>query len=246
VRERVEFGAGEVVGEALGLYRRFFVRFLGLSLAVYAIVNLLAAALDVTSSSAVRLVLFVATFVASIVGFFWLQGALIVQVEDVRDGTVDTSFGEVFARTRPRVADLVLLGLLIGLVLGAAAAVVLLASGLAHVLLVGILVVFVGIVVAATRWMVSAQAVVLESLGPVAALRRSNELVQGHSWRAFWVIVITSILSGAVGGIARGIVGAGLHGFLRTWIAGTIGSAIAAPLVAVAWTVAYHRLRGDD
>src|SRR4051794_25215888 len=119
--EQRSFTIGNVVGEAFGLYFRFFVRFFVLGLVVYLVVDLLSALVSTTDSDAARIVWGALAVVASIVGFFWLQGAFVVQVEDVRDGRIDTSLTQVFERTRPRLPQLIASGFLVGIAIGAIA-----------------------------------------------------------------------------------------------------------------------------
>jgi hypothetical protein len=44
------------------------------------------------------------------------------------------------------------------------------------------------------RWFLSAQAVVAEQLGPVQGLRRSSQLVEGHWWRIFAVVIVITLV----------------------------------------------------
>ena len=53
--------------------------------------------------------------VVSLVGTFWLQGALVFAVDDVRDGRIDSTVGEIFERVRPYLGTLILAGILAGL-----------------------------------------------------------------------------------------------------------------------------------
>jgi hypothetical protein len=57
-------------------------------------------------------------------------------------------------------------------------------------------------------WYFAAQAAVVESATPRAALRRSVELVRGSWWRVFGLIVGTGLLFGLGGAILTSIVGA--------------------------------------
>src|SRR5579862_1351498 len=108
---------GGVLREAWGLYTRFFTRFFVIALIVYLIVNLVNAIVGTLFGHGVGISLLLAlvTTVVSLVGTFWLQGALVYAVDDVRDGQIDTTVGQLFDRVRPYLWTLVLTGILAGL-----------------------------------------------------------------------------------------------------------------------------------
>src|SRR6186713_745439 len=45
--------------------------------------------------------------VISLVGVFWVQGALVTAVEDIRDGRADLSLADTFGRVRPQLGAIV-------------------------------------------------------------------------------------------------------------------------------------------
>lgn len=243
--EQPSFAAGTIVSESLGLYRRFFARFFSLGLVVYLAANLPFALSTQSGSDTVRALWFVIGAVASLVGFFWLEAAFVAQVDDVRDGKIDTTLVEIFERTRDRLPYVAGAGLLIGLAIGGFAALAVLITGIVGVVWLGVVAAVAFGLFLATRWMLAAPIVVLESSGAVDALRRSNGLIRGRSWRAFSLIVVTSLIAGVASGIIRGVLGALLSGFLRVWLVSSIGSALTAPFIAVAWTLAYFSLRQE-
>ena len=51
-------------------------------------------------------------------GIFWLQGALVIAIDDVRDGRADLTITETLDRVRPRLNTLTLAGLLAALAIG--------------------------------------------------------------------------------------------------------------------------------
>ena len=51
------------------------------------------------------------------------------------------------------------------------------------------------------RWYLSAQAVVAEQLGPLAALERSSILVRGQWWRVFGIAVVISLVAGVLAAV---------------------------------------------
>lgn len=50
-------------------------------------------------------------------------------------------------------------------------------------------------------WAVSPAALINESLGPFAALRRSQQLVKGFWWRTFGIVIVASILASILAGL---------------------------------------------
>jgi hypothetical protein len=80
-------------------------------------------------------------------------------------------------------AHLVPLGVLVGVVLGLAAAVF--------------------AVIVTVRWSLIVPVVVLERTGPVKAMGRSWRLVRGSAWRVFGIIALTELIVGLAGVIIR-------------------------------------------
>ena len=94
-----------------------------------------------------------------------------------------------------------------------------------------------------TRWSLFAPAIVRERLGPLAALRRSNELVQGHFelvflTAAFAVILEEGILSA---GAFVGLLLSGLETW-GEWAGGSVAAVLILPLASLATAVTYGLL----
>jgi len=239
------FTVGNVVGESLSLYRRFFVRFFVLALIVFAVVDLIPAIAATASSDAARALWFVVGVVVILVGFVWLEAALIAQVDDVRDGRIDSSIGEIFERVRNRLPQLIAVGLLTALAIVAAAVLLLVVASALHVAWLGVVLLIAFSFFLLTRWLLAPAAIVLEKLGTVPGLRRSWQLVSGHSWQAFFLLLVTLILAAIPSAIVNSILSAIFSGseFLRAWVASTIANALTTPFVALCWTLAYFHLR---
>jgi hypothetical protein len=218
---------GGILGEAWGLYTKFFVRFFLIALIVFLITNLLNALLGSLVSSSSGLIVFVAllTVVVSLVGTFWLQGALVYAVEDVRDGRIDSSIGELFERVRPYLGTLIGAGILAGL-------------GIA----LGFVLLIVPGLILLTWWCLIAPVIVLEGKHVGESFGRSRELVRGHGWTVFGVVIISVLLTAIASGIIRAIFSFLGH-FLSIWIGGSIASAIVEPFLAIALTLMYFHLR---
>ena len=218
---------GDVLGQAWGLYTKFFTRFFTIAIIVYLIVNLLNAliATAFSKSAGAAILLALITVVVSLVGTFWLQGALVYAVDDVRDGRIDTTVSQVFERVRPYLGTLIGAGLLAGL-------------GIA----LGLVLIIVPGLVLLTWWCLIVPVIVLEQKSIGESFGASRELVRGHGWTVFGIIIITWIASAIASGIIQAIFSF-LGNFLRIWIGGSIASAIVGPFLAIALTLTYFKLR---
>jgi hypothetical protein len=218
---------GGVLGEAWSLYTKFFTRFFAVALIVFLVVNLINAVFGSIIGTGAGLALLVAliTTVVSIVGTFWLQGALVYAVDDVRDGRIDSSIGELFERVRPNLGTLIVAGILAGL-------------GIA----VGFVLLIVPGLILLTWWCLIVPVIVLEAKPVSEAFGRSRELVRGHGWTVFGVIIVSVIAIAIASGVIQSIFFF-LGSFLRYWIGGAIASAIVDPFLAVALTLMYFKLR---
>jgi hypothetical protein len=218
---------GGILGEAWRLYTKFFTRFFLIALIVFLITNLLGALVGTiagTSAAIALLVALVAT-VVSLVGTFWMQGALVYAVDDVRDGRIDSTIGELFERVRPYLGTLIGAGILAGL-------------GIA----VGLVLLIVPGLVLLTWWCLIAPVIVLEGNSIGESFSRSRELVRGHGWTVFGIVIVSVVLSAIASGLIQGIFSF-LGAFLRYWIGGAIANAIVDPFLAVALTLMYFHLR---
>jgi hypothetical protein len=218
---------GGILGEAWNLYTRFFQRFFVIAAIVYLVVNLLNAliATALGHGAGVTVLLALVSAVVSIVGTFWLEGALVYAVEDVRDGRIDTTVGQIFERVRPYLGTLIIAGILAGL-------------GIA----IGFVLLIVPGCILLTWWSLIVPVIVLEGKSVGESFSRSRELVRGHGWTVFGALIVAVILTAIASGILQGIFSF-LGSFLRAWIGGTIASAVTGPFLAVTLTLAYFKLR---
>ena len=97
---------GAIVREAWELYKSHWRTFVPLALIVYVVLGLITLVFALLLGWLGALI----GVLASIVGTFWLQGALVEAVQDVRDGKQDLSIGEMFSRVRPRLPALIVAG----------------------------------------------------------------------------------------------------------------------------------------
>jgi Membrane domain of glycerophosphoryl diester phosphodiesterase len=220
---------GAVLNRSLDVYQRFFWRLVVTAAVVYVALDLvraIVASADVEREETLAL-LQLLSISLSIVGFFWLSGALVEAVQDVRDGKIDTTIGELFARTRPRLPSLIGAGLVAGVAI-----------------LAGLLLIVPGLYLL-TRWSLLTPVIVLEGRPAREAFRRSWELVQGNGWRVFAVIAVTLVATILLSGIVQQGFASLLPDFLGLWLGGLVADSLVAPFAAVAWTVMYFELSGS-
>src|SRR5918995_295918 len=99
------------IGEAWQLYKAHWRHLLPISLVVYVAIAVIGVVLTAVLSWFGALL----AALISVVGLFWVQGALVTAVDDIRDGRSDLSLRETFDRIRPQLGSIVVAGVLAGL-----------------------------------------------------------------------------------------------------------------------------------
>jgi hypothetical protein len=209
------------IREAWELYKAHWRHLLPISLVVYVAIALVGVLLTAVLSWFGALL---AAFI-SVIGLFWVQGALVTAVEDVRDGRPDLSLGETFDRVRPQLGSIAVAGVL---------------AGLSVVL--GLLLLIVPGLVLMTWWVLIIPVVVLERTTAGVAFGRSRELVRGYGWNVFGVIVLTLLVLLAFE-IVLAIVLSPLSDWLQSLVSNVVSGTVTAPFIALVWTLLYFRLR---
>jgi hypothetical protein len=210
-----------VLSEAWGVYKTHWRHLLSISFVVYAAVAVIG----------LLLVLLLTWFgailaaIISLVALFWVQGALVEAVQDVRDGRADLSLSETFARVRPRLGSIIVAGILAGL-------------GIA----LGLILLIVPGLYLLTIWVLIIPVIVLEDTSAGVAFGRSRELVRGYGWGVFGVIVLTILILIAFS-IVLSVILIPLADWLRSFIQQVISGTLTTPFIAVTWTLLYYRLR---
>jgi hypothetical protein len=213
--------AGAVIGKAWETYKAHWRHLLPIAFVVYVLISLLILLLG-------ALLGWLGAVLGSIVGLagiFWLQGALVLAIDDVRDGRADLSISETLDRVTPRLGTLALAGLLAGVAIG---------FGLILLIVPGLFLL--------TIWLVIVPAIMLEGCGVSASFARSQELVRGYGWSVFGVIALTILIYLGVAilfGVLRDTLDSEWAGLALNIVLQTI----TAPFLALAWTTTYYELR---
>jgi hypothetical protein len=213
-----------VIGEAWETFKAHWRHLVPIALVVYVAVALISLVL-------VALLTWVGAIlsaVISLVALFLVQGALVRAVEDIRDGRADMSMGETYERVRPQLPAIIVGGLLAGL-------------GIA----LGLLLLIIPGLVLLTWWIVIIPVIVLEERSAGEAFSRSRELVRGHGWNVFGVIVLTILLVLAFN-IVLSIVLSPVSDWLQSFVSNLVVGTVVTPFVVVTWTTLYYRLRAAE
>jgi hypothetical protein len=212
---------GDVLGDSWELYRQHFTHFVSIAFVYFLVLGLITFLLALTLSWIGAL----ASAFVSLVGIFWLQGALVEAIADVRDGRADFTIAETFSRARPYIWRLLGAGLLaaLGIVIGL------------------ILLIIPGLILL-TWWSLIIPVIVLERVAAMDSFARSRELVRGHGWSVFGVIIITAILVAIASGAVRSIFDVFLPAAAAYYLGSVIGNSLFVPFSAIAWTLMYYKL----
>ena len=210
-----------VLTEAWQMYKRHAAHLLPIAFVIYlAVAAIEAVLIGVLGTFGGFLALIV-----SLIGVFVLQATLVKAVEDIRDGRVDLSMAETVQAARPTVGTVAGASLLAGIAI-AIGFVLLIVPGL-------VLLTFLALIV---------PVVVLERQGITDAFRRSAELVRGHGWQVFGVLVLTFLVYIVVGLIISFVLLV-LSPWVRDFISNIVSGTLLAPFTALALTLTYYRLR---
>lgn len=209
--------------DAWQLYRKHAVHLLGIALAVYVVVAVIAGLLAFGLGGLGKLLAEVVETCAA----FLLEAALVKSVQQVREGKPKLSVGQTIRSVLPDLWSV---------------AVASIAAAVA--IWIGLLIVLVPGLYLLTIWAVVMPVLVIERRGVLAAFERSRKLVRGHGWQVFGTLVLLFlilILVGVVFGTFFVMVPDAVRGGLGTIVTGTL----VAPYIAVVVTLLYYRLGGQ-
>jgi hypothetical protein len=198
------------------LYRDLFGRTVLTGFIVFGVV----AALETVAPAPVLLL--------SVIGTALVQGALVEAVAAEHESREQAAILDLYRDACKRIGRLLGVSLLTGLGVG-----------------LGLLLLVVPGLMLFTRWSLAVPVVMLEGLKPRAAMRRSRELVAGHGWAVFRVLLNVTVLAG-LGSLAIELLLVRLfgstHATFGLWVSASVASAITLPYGAHAMSVVYYRL----
>ncbi len=213
---------GNVFERIFRIYREQFTLLVPAALVLFVPVAILIGAVQTGGGV---LAVIVAGVLGAVAGY-WYQGMVVEAALDIMDGRRDHTVGSLLTSVTPVIVPLLVAGLLAGIGIGIGF-ILLIAPGLFLL----------------TIWAVIAPVIVVERSGALGSFGRSRELVRGHGWQVFAVIVVLFLLNLVLGavvqlifvGISDSIVGFALSNLLT--------NVLVAPLSALAAAVMYFELK---
>ena len=209
------FSSGDVLSRVFRIYRDQWAVLLGAAAIVY-LIDLVAA----------LLIGILAGIVALIAAVFY-QGMVVDLVRDVQDGRRDSSLGQLFSSVKPVAFPLLAVAIVFGICVG-----------------IGLILLIIPGLYLLTIWAVAAPVVVIERPGVFTSFGRSRQLVRGHGWTVFGVIVLVFLITIGINILAAALADplGDVGRALIEWVA----SAITSPLAALAASVLYFELIGAE
>ena len=162
----------------------------------------------------------------STIGTYWFQGMVVEAARDILDGRRDHTIGSLVQSAMPVIGPLLVAGILAGI-------------GIA----IGLILLIVPGLFLLTIWAVIAPVIVIERLGALESFGRSRELVRGHGWQVFGVIVVIFLVEFIVGAVLQAIANSVVDSFVGYTVADLIVRLLVAPLAALAAAVLFFELK---
>src|SRR5262249_23652453 len=156
------------LGEAWNLQKRFLKEFFLTALVVFVFLDLLSALASAAASGGARAFWTFVAIVVAIIGYFWVQAALVGLVRDVRGGRADRTIGETYRAVQPRLPAVIVAGILAGI-------------GIA----IGFVLLIIPGLYLLTIWSMLVPVIVIEERSAGEAFTRSREVVRGNGWSVF-------------------------------------------------------------
>ena len=218
--QRLDIGA--ILSRVFQYYREQAGVLLPAALIIFVPIALIAGALVAAGGGIVAVL---GVILVSAVANAFYQATVVEAVRDIQDGKRDLDMGGLFRSALQVLGPVLVAAILLGL-------------GIA----IGLVLLIVPGLILMTIWAVTIPTVVLERKSAIEALGRSRELVKGHGWQVFAVVIILAILQEIARRILIAIFG-GIGDFVGGAIGSLIGNVLFAPLTAIAATVLYLELR---
>jgi hypothetical protein len=157
---------------------------------------------------------------------YWFQGMVVEAARDILDGRRDHSIGSLVQSVTPVLGPLIVAGILAGLGIG-----------------LGLLLLIVPGLILLTIWAVIAPVIVIERKGAIDSFGRSRELVRGHGWQVFGVIVVLFLVQFIITAVLNAIANSVSDSFVGFAISDLIVRLLVAPLTALAAAVLFFELK---
>ena len=157
---------------------------------------------------------------------YWFQGMVVEAARDILDGRRDHTIGSLVQSVVPVLGPLIIAGILAGLGIG-----------------IGLLLLLVPGLFLLTIWAVIAPVIVIERLGAIDSFGRSRELVRGHGWQVFSVIVVLFLVQFIITAVLNSIANSVSDSFVGYTISDLIVRVLVAPFTALAAAVLFFELK---
>jgi MFS family permease len=151
---------------------------------------------------------------------------LVEAARDILDGRRDQTVGSLFSSVSPVLAPLIGAGILAGI-------------GIA----IGFVLLIVPGLYLLTIWAVLVPVIVLERTGVFPSFGRSRQLVKGHGWQVFGVLVVLFLLFLVIRVLVAAIIGGIADTFAGFALADLIVNLLTVPISALAASVIYFELK---
>src|SRR5215204_938894 len=157
---------------------------------------------------------------------YWFQGMVVEAARDILDGRRDHTVGSLVRAAVPVIGPLLVAGILAGIAIG-----------------LGLLLLIVPGLFLLTIWAVLAPVIVIERRDALSSFGRSRELVRGHGWQVFGVIVVLFLLQFLVTAVIQALADSVADSVMGYSLADLIVRLLVAPLSALAAAVLYFELK---
>ena len=157
---------------------------------------------------------------------YWFQAMVVEAARDILDGRRDHSVGSLVQSVTPVLGPLIVAGILAGIGI---------TIGLVLLIVPGLFLL--------TIWAVIAPVIVIERRGALDSFGRSRELVRGHGWQVFGVIVVLFLVQFIITAVLNAIANSVSDSFVGYTISDLIVRVLVAPFTALAAAVLFFELK---
>jgi hypothetical protein len=213
---------GSVLSRTFEMYRDQFTLLIPAALVLFVPVGLI----DGLLYSEGGVLLSLAATALAVIATFWYQGMVVEAARDILDGRRDHTIASLFSSVTPVLAPLIGAGILAGIGI---------AIGFVLLIIPGLFLL--------TIWAVLAPVIVLERTGVFQAFGRSRQLVKGHGWQVFGVLVVLFLIFFVVRILVSALIGGIADSFAGFAIADLIVNVLTVPISALAASVIYFQLK---